>query len=129
MKKIAGTLALAFVIYIAFLQFCGVSTVSNFSVAGYFERLEQIEPMPDLPSIDASFSGISDESGFFSQVGAFFSFLGDVISYPFRMLIWFFKTAHLILFTDNTSGSWTGGSGGGTPSGGGGFGGGGGHSW
>lgn len=129
MKKIAGTLALAFVIYIAFLQFCGVSTVSDFSVAGYFERLQEIEPMPDVPSFDASFADITDEASLFARVGAFFTFIADVISYPVRSLIWFFKTAHLILFTDSTSGSWSGGSGGGSPSGGGGFGGGGGRSW
>ena len=97
MKKAAGALALAFVIYIAFLQFCGVSTVSNFSVAGYFERLEQIEPMPDVPSIDASFADISDEAGLFARVGAFFRFIGDVVSYPFRIIIWFYRRSIIII--------------------------------
>ena len=129
MKKIAGTLALAFVIYIAFLQFCGVSTVSNFSVAGYFERLEQIEPMPDLPSLNASIS--EEDDTVLGTIKGFFRFLFDAASYPFRVLIWFVKTANLILFTDTTDAgdpSWSGG-GEGDFSGGGGFGGGGGHSW
>lgn len=127
MKKIAGTLALAFVIYIAFLQFCGVSTVSDFSVAGYFERLQEIEPMPDLPDLDSDYGGDAlVDITFFSQVKKFFVFIGDCIAYPFQIIYWFFKTAHLILFTDTSSPSWSGGD---YTDDDGAFGGGGGHSW
>ena len=90
------TFGLVVVLLLSLLCFFTASTFNVKAYANNLDNLPEKPPLPDWSKVTFAFDGVETIKDGLNALGAFFTFVGDVLAYPFQFISYITKTVFII---------------------------------